>query len=291
MSHGDAITDVPAGFVATATRAGAPVAAMHDPERRLFGLQFHPEVVHTDRGSEVFDHFLHRRLRVPAGVDARLDHRAAGGGGAGPGRRATGCCARCQRRRRLRRGRGAGAQGGGRTAHVRLRRHRPDARRRGRPGRGHVPAPVQGRPRARQGGRPLLRRAGGRHRPRAQAQDHRRAVHPHLRGGGARPRRRRSGDGDGGARDRDRRRSTLPGAGDAVPRRDRVGQRHRGQHQVAPQRGRPARGPRLRPGGAAAPAVQGRGARRGRGARPARTRSCGASPSPGRASGCASSAR
>ena len=31
---------------------------MHDPERRLFGLQFHPEVVHTDRGSEVFDHFL-----------------------------------------------------------------------------------------------------------------------------------------------------------------------------------------------------------------------------------------
>jgi len=58
MSHGDAITAVPDGFVATATSAGAPVAAMHDPERRLFGLQFHPEVVHTDRGSEVFDHFL-----------------------------------------------------------------------------------------------------------------------------------------------------------------------------------------------------------------------------------------
>ena len=58
MSHGDAITDVPPGFVATATSPGAPVAAMHDPERRLFGLQFHPEVVHTDRGGEVFDHFL-----------------------------------------------------------------------------------------------------------------------------------------------------------------------------------------------------------------------------------------
>jgi GMP synthase (glutamine-hydrolysing) len=58
MSHGDAITEVPAGFVATATSEGAPVAAMHDAERRLFGLQFHPEVVHTDRGSEVFDHFL-----------------------------------------------------------------------------------------------------------------------------------------------------------------------------------------------------------------------------------------
>ena len=58
MSHGDAITAVPDGFVATATSPGAPVAALHDPDRRLFGLQFHPEVVHTDRGGEVFDHFL-----------------------------------------------------------------------------------------------------------------------------------------------------------------------------------------------------------------------------------------
>ena len=58
MSHGDAITAAPAGFVATASSPGAPVAAMHDPERRFFGLQFHPEVVHTERGSEVFDQFL-----------------------------------------------------------------------------------------------------------------------------------------------------------------------------------------------------------------------------------------
>jgi GMP synthase (glutamine-hydrolysing) len=58
MSHGDAITAAPPGFVATASSTGAAVAAMHDAERRLFGLQFHPEVVHTDRGGEVFDHFL-----------------------------------------------------------------------------------------------------------------------------------------------------------------------------------------------------------------------------------------
>jgi GMP synthase (glutamine-hydrolysing) len=58
MSHGDAITDVPDGFVATGRSPGAPVAAMHDVERRLFALQFHPEVVHTDRGGEVFEHFL-----------------------------------------------------------------------------------------------------------------------------------------------------------------------------------------------------------------------------------------
>jgi GMP synthase (glutamine-hydrolysing) len=58
MSHGDAITEVPPGFVATATSPGAPVAAMHDRERRVFGVQFHPEVVHTERGNELFEHFL-----------------------------------------------------------------------------------------------------------------------------------------------------------------------------------------------------------------------------------------
>jgi len=58
MSHGDAITEVPPGFVATATSPDAPVAAMHDAERGIFGVQFHPEVVHTERGSEVFERFL-----------------------------------------------------------------------------------------------------------------------------------------------------------------------------------------------------------------------------------------
>jgi GMP synthase (glutamine-hydrolysing) len=58
MSHGDAITEPPPGFVATATSPGAPVAAMHDIDRRIFGLQFHPEVVHTERGSEIFERFL-----------------------------------------------------------------------------------------------------------------------------------------------------------------------------------------------------------------------------------------
>ncbi|HUC05843.1 MAG TPA: glutamine-hydrolyzing GMP synthase [Acidimicrobiales bacterium] len=58
MSHGDAITEPPPGFVTTATTPDAPVAAMHDPERRIFALQFHPEVVHTDRGGEIFERFL-----------------------------------------------------------------------------------------------------------------------------------------------------------------------------------------------------------------------------------------
>jgi GMP synthase (glutamine-hydrolysing) len=58
MSHGDAVTEPPSGFVATATSPGAPVAALHDSDRRIFGLQFHPEVVHTERGSEIFERFL-----------------------------------------------------------------------------------------------------------------------------------------------------------------------------------------------------------------------------------------
>jgi GMP synthase (glutamine-hydrolysing) len=58
MSHSDSITDVPAGFVATASTAEAPVAALEDPTRRIAGVQFHPEVVHTPRGQELLERFL-----------------------------------------------------------------------------------------------------------------------------------------------------------------------------------------------------------------------------------------
>ncbi len=58
MSHGDAITSVPKGFAVTATTPGAPVAAFEDTERGLYGVQFHPEVVHTERGQEMLRAFL-----------------------------------------------------------------------------------------------------------------------------------------------------------------------------------------------------------------------------------------
>jgi GMP synthase (glutamine-hydrolysing) len=58
MSHGDAITEPPPGFTPTASSPDAPIAAMHDPDRHLYATQFHPEVVHTERGSEVFERFL-----------------------------------------------------------------------------------------------------------------------------------------------------------------------------------------------------------------------------------------
>ncbi len=59
MSHFDAIVDVPAGFVATASTADAPVAALEDPSRGLYGVQFHPEVVHTHGGQEILKAFLY----------------------------------------------------------------------------------------------------------------------------------------------------------------------------------------------------------------------------------------
>jgi GMP synthase (glutamine-hydrolysing) len=59
MSHGDAVTAAPDGFRVTATTEGSPVAAMEDPERGLFAVQFHPEVAHTPHGLEILKRFLH----------------------------------------------------------------------------------------------------------------------------------------------------------------------------------------------------------------------------------------
>jgi GMP synthase (glutamine-hydrolysing) len=59
MSHGDSIVAAPTGFAVTATTPGTPVAALEDRERGVFGVQFHPEVVHTERGQELLKAFLY----------------------------------------------------------------------------------------------------------------------------------------------------------------------------------------------------------------------------------------
>ncbi len=58
MSHGDAIARAPEGFIVTASSPGAPIAALEDRERGLYGVQFHPEVAHTERGQEILGAFL-----------------------------------------------------------------------------------------------------------------------------------------------------------------------------------------------------------------------------------------
>jgi GMP synthase (glutamine-hydrolysing) len=59
MSHGDSVTQLPEGFTAIARTDGNPVAAMADRRRRLYGLQFHPEVTHTPWGIQVLQNFLY----------------------------------------------------------------------------------------------------------------------------------------------------------------------------------------------------------------------------------------
>jgi len=58
MSHGDAVTAAPAGFEVLASTGKTPVAAFESLERRMAGVQWHPEVLHTEHGQQVLEHFL-----------------------------------------------------------------------------------------------------------------------------------------------------------------------------------------------------------------------------------------
>jgi GMP synthase (glutamine-hydrolysing) len=58
MSHGDSVVAAPAGFDVLASTADTPVAAFEDVERGLAGVQWHPEVLHTEHGQKVLEHFL-----------------------------------------------------------------------------------------------------------------------------------------------------------------------------------------------------------------------------------------
>jgi len=59
MSHGDAVTRLPDGLRALASTEGTPVAAFEDTDRRLAGVQWHPEVLHSEHGQRVLEHFLY----------------------------------------------------------------------------------------------------------------------------------------------------------------------------------------------------------------------------------------
>ena len=59
MSHGDKVTELPPGFKVIADNAATPIAAMADEARRLYGVQFHPEVTHTLQGKAIVDRFVH----------------------------------------------------------------------------------------------------------------------------------------------------------------------------------------------------------------------------------------
>ena len=90
MSHGDSITRLPEGFQATAQTDSTPFAGLADPGRGLYGIQFHPEVVHTPRGRDILRNFVVGIAGVPqtwtaasfidttvAGIRERVDRHAA----------------------------------------------------------------------------------------------------------------------------------------------------------------------------------------------------------------------
>ncbi|GAA3582014.1 glutamine-hydrolyzing GMP synthase [Klugiella xanthotipulae] len=64
MSHGDSVTEAPAGFTVLARTDATPVAAFADDARQFYGVQWHPEVKHSDFGQRVLENFLHRAAGI-----------------------------------------------------------------------------------------------------------------------------------------------------------------------------------------------------------------------------------
>ena len=174
---------VPEGFALAAHSDACPNVAIADEKRGLYGVQYHPEVNHTEHGVDMIRNFLYEVCGAKGDwtmgdykESSIKRHPGEGGrrqGAAGP-----------VRRRGFLRGRRTAGRGGGQPAHLCVRGPRPDAQERGRRG-GRPPSAKMGHPLHPRGRRsPLPGEAlAGVTEPGAQAQNHRRGVHPRLRGG------------------------------------------------------------------------------------------------------------
>jgi GMP synthase (glutamine-hydrolysing) len=80
MSHGDKVTELPAGFSVIASNESTPIAAMADEARKLYAVQFHPEVTHTIQGKAILSRFVHdicncdRGWNMPDYVETAVTH-------------------------------------------------------------------------------------------------------------------------------------------------------------------------------------------------------------------------
>ena len=255
MSHRDSVTAPPEGARVVASSQSTPITAFEDPERRLYGVQFHPEVVHTPYGNDLLKNFLYsvadapptwtaaavieeqvERIRAQVGSQRVLCALSGGVDSAVAALlvyKAVGDQLTCVfvDHGLLRKDEAVQVvETFGNHFHVPLV---------------HVDAEER-----------FLGEARRRHRSRGEAAHDRRGVHPRVRSGV-----------------REARADPLPRPGHALLGRDRVRRRRvgRGHDQVAPQRGWASGGHRLRARRAAAAALQGRGAAGRRGARSSRT--------------------
>ncbi|MEK7249100.1 MAG: glutamine-hydrolyzing GMP synthase, partial [Bacteroidota bacterium] len=67
MSHGDHLTKMPQGFQPVAHTSNSPICALKNVEKKIYGIQFHPEVVHTPKGKEVLRNFLYKICECKGG--------------------------------------------------------------------------------------------------------------------------------------------------------------------------------------------------------------------------------
>ncbi len=96
MSHGDRVVALPPGFKAIASTPDLPIAGMADEARRLYALQFHPEVTHTRQGARIYERFLHEHLRLRRRLERRQHHRGCGRTRARSRSAAARCCSDCR---------------------------------------------------------------------------------------------------------------------------------------------------------------------------------------------------
>jgi GMP synthase (glutamine-hydrolysing) len=221
MSHGDYISQVPQGFSVTAKTDVCPTAAMSNPQKKLYGVQFHPEVSHTEHGMEILRSFLYEVCGA-RGDWTMKDYRET---------------AIASIRSKVGSGKALLALSGGVDSsvaaalmaeaigsqltcvfvdHGLMRKDEGDEVEKAFSKWDINFIRVNAEER-------FLSKLAGRHGARTQAQDHRRGVHSRLRGGGQEDRPRR-----------------LSGAGHHLPRRDRIRARQFRRHQESPQRRRPA---------------------------------------------------
>ena len=93
MSHGDSVVEPPAGARVVAGSPATPIAAFEDDARRRYGVQFHPEVVHTPHGQQVLKNFLYEIAGITPVLDAGGRDRGAGRADPRAGRRRAACSA------------------------------------------------------------------------------------------------------------------------------------------------------------------------------------------------------